>query len=67
MAKTKPNVAIITPPISSRYSHQRLTNPAASGAGGDRRSSGAGSQTPSFSARNPSGARSKQETLGMMR
>jgi len=67
MAKTKPKVAIITPPISSRYSHQRLTNPAASGAGGGRRSSGAGSQTPSFSARNPSGARSKQETLGLMR
>ena len=70
MAKTKPNVAIITPPSTSRYSHQRLTNPAASGAGGTgggRRSSGAGSQTPSFSARNLSGGRSKQETLGLMR
>ena len=34
---------------------------------GGRRSSGAGSQTPSFSARNSSGGRSKQETLGLMR
>jgi hypothetical protein len=70
MAKTKPNVAIITPPSTSRYSHQRLTNPASSGAGGTgggKKGSGAGSQTPSFSARNPSGFRSKQETLGLMR
>jgi len=46
MAKTKPNVAIITPPISSRYSHQRLTNPADSGAGGGKKGSGAGFKLP---------------------
>ena len=34
---------------------------------GGRGSSGTGSQTPSFSARNSSGGRSKQETLGLMR
>ena len=37
------------------------------GNSGGKKGSGAGSQTPSFSARNPSGARSKQETLGLMR
>ena len=60
----------VNPPIRPARPTTLSTGSGSSSGGGNsggRRSSGAGSQTPSFSARNPSGARSKQETLGLMR
>jgi len=60
----------VNPPIRPARPTTLPTGSGSSSGGGNsggKKGSGAGSQTPSFSARNPSGARSKQETLGMMR
>jgi len=60
----------VNPPIRPARPTTLPTGSGSSSGGGNsggKKGSGAGSQTPSFSARNPSGFRSKQETLGMMR
>ena len=64
----------VNPPIRPTRPTRPTTLPTGSGSSsggsstsGGKKSSGAGTQTPSFSARNPSGGRSKQETLGLMR
>ena len=57
----------VNPPIRPARPTTLPTGSGGSSGGGGRRSSGTGSQTPSFSARNPSGGRSKRETLGLMR
>ena len=67
IAKTNPSIKSVSPPVkrdSGGYSAPIGVNGSNNGG---RRSASVGSQTPSFSARNPSGGRSKQETLGLMR
>ena len=68
LGDTKPASRSVIPPVRSQSGYN---NPMSGGVGVNRSnqsgSQSTGPQTPSFSARNPSGGRSKQETLGLMR
>lgn len=68
LGDTKPASRSVSPPLRSQSGYN---NPMSGGVGANRSNSSgnksAGSQTPSFSARNPSGGRLKQETLGLVR